>query len=66
MEISPNASKTQLILFQHKPRALFLKPNENHSITFNGVSLEWSDQVKYLDLGIDRTLILKITLKLFK
>ena len=58
-KISPNASKTQLILFPHKPRALFLIPNENHSITFNGVSLEWSDQVKYLGLTLDRTLTFK-------
>ena len=58
-KISPNASKTQLILFTHKPSALFLKPNKNHSITFNGVSLEWSDHGKYLGLTLDRTLSFK-------
>lgn len=58
-KISPNASKTQLIIFPHKPRALFLKPKNNHIIKMNGVQLNWSDQVKYLGLIFDKNLTFK-------
>ena len=58
-KISPNASKTQLIIFPHKPRASFLKPNNNHIIKMNGVNLTWSDKVKYLGLIFDKTLSFK-------
>ena len=56
-KISPNASKTQLIIFPHKPRASFLKPNNNHVIKMNGVILNWS--VKYLGLIYDKKLTFK-------
>ena len=45
-KITPNASKTQLIIFPHKPRAEFLKPKSNHIIRINGDNLTWEDQVK--------------------
>ena len=58
-KISPNASKTQLIIFPHKPRATFLKPKNNHIVKMNGVNLAWSDQVKYLGLIFDKNLSFK-------
>ena len=58
-KISPNASKTQMIIFPHKPRASFLKPNNNHVVKMNGVILSWSDKVKYLGLIYDKKLIFK-------
>ena len=58
-KISPNASKTQLIIFPHKPRASFLKPNGSHVVTMNGVTIPWSSQVKYLGLVLDQKLTFK-------
>ena len=58
-KISPNASKTQLIIFPHKPRVSFLKPTHNHVIKMNGVVLNWSNQVKYLGLIYDKNLTFK-------
>ena len=58
-KISPNASKTQLIIFPHKPRASSLKPSNNHVIKMNGVTISWSDTVKYLGLTYDKKLTFK-------
>ena len=58
-KITPNASKTQLIIFPHKPRAEFLKPKSNHIVKMNGVNLTWEDQVKYLGLIFDKNLTFK-------
>ena len=58
-KISPNASKTQLIIFPHKPRASFLKPSNSHIVTMNGVAIPWSSQVKYLGLVLDQKLTFK-------
>jgi hypothetical protein len=58
-KISPNASKSQLIIFPHKPRAAFLKPSNRHIVTLNGLSIPWSNQVKYLGLTLDQKLTFK-------
>uniref|UniRef100_Q7M475 Hypothetical 13.9K protein n=1 Tax=Culex quinquefasciatus TaxID=7176 RepID=Q7M475_CULQU len=59
-KITPNVlSKTQLIIFPHKPRADFLKPKSHHIIKMNEVNLKWEDQVKYLGLGFDKNLTYK-------
>lgn len=52
-KISPNASKTQLIIFPHKPRALYLKPSSRHVVTMRGIPINWSNEVKYLGLLLD-------------
>ena len=58
-KITPNASKTQLFIFPHKPRAEFLKPKSDHVVKMNGVNLTWEDQVKYLGLIFDKNLTFK-------
>lgn len=58
-KITPNAAKTQLIIFPHKPRADFLKPKSHHIIKMNEVNLKWEDQVKYLGLAFDKNLTYK-------
>lgn len=58
-KITPNAAKTQLIIFPHKPRAEFLKPKAHHIVKMNGVNLKWEDQVKYLGLIFDKNLTFK-------
>ena len=58
-KISPNASKTQLIIFPHKPKALYLKPSSRHVVTMRGVPINWSDEVKYLGLMLDKNLTFK-------
>lgn len=58
-KISPNASKTQLIIFPHKPRALYLKPSSRHVVTMRGTPINWSEEVKYLGLLLDKNLTFK-------
>jgi len=58
-KISPNASKTQLIIFPHKPKALYLKPSSRHVVTLRGVPINWSDEVKYLGLMLDKNFTFK-------
>ena len=63
-KISPNASKTQLIIAPHKPRVSFLKYTNNHVVKMNGAILNWSDQIEYLGLIYDKNLTLRSTLKI--
>ena len=58
-KITPNASKTQLIIFPHKPRADFLKPKSHHIVKMNEVNLKWEIQVTYLGLKFDKNLSYK-------
>lgn len=58
-KISPNAAKTQLIIFPHKPRAAYLKPSSRHVVTMRGIPISWSDEVKYLGLMLDKNLTFK-------
>lgn len=58
-KIKPNAAKTQLIIFPHKPKASFLKPGENNVIKLNDIALSWSNEVKYLGLILDKNLTFK-------